>query len=153
MHRWMFCVLFSLLSHHDRYIAEKVRPIGSSELSQSVSKVFKEANIDCEKEMTEQVTEERADDADIFLLYFQDRIMLSDIADIRKRTQIPQEYYDYVDDSNAFSQVHLKFVFHELRNLTRLICPWFREPSLVSIFCTQITMEENMPLRKKLRAF
>ena len=69
MHRWMFCVLFSLLSHHDRYIAEKVRPIGSSELSQSVSKVFKEANIDCEKEMTEQVTEERADDADIYFYF------------------------------------------------------------------------------------
>ena len=37
--------------------------------------------------------------------------MLSDIADIRKRTQIPQEYYDYVDDSNAFSQVHLKYMY------------------------------------------
>ena len=33
--------------------------------------------------------------------------MLSDIADIRKRIEIPQEYYDYVNDSNAFSQVLL----------------------------------------------
>ena len=87
-------------------------------MSEGVKKVFREANIDCEKEMTEQVTEGRADDADKFQLYFQDRIMLSDIADIRKRTQIPQEYYDYVDDSNAFSQVHLKFIFDELQNLT-----------------------------------
>lgn len=31
--------------------------------------------------------------------------MLSDIAAIRNKTEIPQEYYDYVDDSNAFSQV------------------------------------------------
>ena len=58
----VFIILFSsLLSHHVRYIAEKVRPIGSSELSEGVKKVFREANIDCEKEMTEQVTEGRAD--------------------------------------------------------------------------------------------
>ena len=54
----VFVILFSSLwSHHLRYIAEKVRPIGSSELSEGVKKVFREANIDCEKEMTEQVTE------------------------------------------------------------------------------------------------
>ena len=58
----VFIILFSSLwSHQFRYIAEKVRPIGSSELSEGVKKVFKEANIDCEKEMTEQVTEGRAD--------------------------------------------------------------------------------------------
>ena len=43
----------------------------------------------------------------LYLLHPQDRIMLSDIADIRKRMEIPQEYYDYVNDSNAFSQVLL----------------------------------------------
>lgn len=58
MHRQSFTRLLfssSLWSHCVRYIAEKVRPIGSSELSESVAKVFQEANIDCEKEMTEQV--------------------------------------------------------------------------------------------------
>ena len=57
MHRLRFRVkvLSGRITFYLRYIAEKVRPIGSSELSENVSKVFKEANIDCEKEMTEQV--------------------------------------------------------------------------------------------------
>ena len=57
MHRLRFRVkvLSGHITFYFRYIAEKVRPIGSSELSENVSKVFKEANIDCEKEMTEQV--------------------------------------------------------------------------------------------------
>ena len=110
MHRHSFAQLLfiSSWSHYVRYIAEKVRPIGSSELSESVAKVFKEANIDCEKEMTEQVMDrEGANSHKTFLLHFQDKIMLSDIAAIRNRTEIAQEYYDYVDDSNAFSQVEL----------------------------------------------
>ena len=84
-------------------------------MSESVAKVFKEANIDCEKEMTEQVRDKDGTDIicqiiinnKLFQLHFQDKIMLSDIAAIRNRTEVPQEYYDYVDDSNAFSQVEL----------------------------------------------
>ena len=38
-----------------RFIAEKVRPLASSTLSEDVSQVFKEAEIDCERSMSEQV--------------------------------------------------------------------------------------------------
>ena len=50
--------------------------------------VFKDSDIDCEAELTEQ-----------------DKILLKDIEAVRQKTDIPQEYYDYVNDSHAFSQV------------------------------------------------
>ena len=50
--------------------------------------MFESADIDCEAELTEQ-----------------DRILLEDIANVRSKRIITQEYYDYVNDSDAFSQV------------------------------------------------
>ena len=70
-----------------RFIANKVRPI-NAELDSQVKNVFESADIDCEAELTEQ-----------------DRILLEDIANVKSKRIIPQEYYDYVNDSDAFSQV------------------------------------------------
>ena len=75
-----------------RFIANKVRPIYDS-LDESVEKVFQDSNIDCLGELTEQ-----------------DRILLADIAAIRDNTDIPQEFYDYVNDSQAFSQFDMTLV-------------------------------------------
>ena len=36
--------------------------------------------------------------------------MLDDIADIRESNDIPQEYFDYVNDSVAFSQTDMLLV-------------------------------------------
>ena len=36
--------------------------------------------------------------------------MLDDIAAIRESIDIPQEYYDYVNDSEAFSQTDMQLV-------------------------------------------
>ena len=58
-----------------------------------VNEVFQEADIDCEGQLTDQ-----------------DRLLLSDIAAAREKFDIPQEYYDYVNDSNAFSQVDMSLV-------------------------------------------
>ena len=70
-----------------RFIANKVRPINET-LGDEVQGVFKDADIDCEAELTEQ-----------------DMILLKDIETVRQQADIPQEYYDYVNDSHAFSQV------------------------------------------------
>ena len=70
-----------------RFIANKVRPI-NAELDSQVKNVFESADINCEAELTEQ-----------------DRILLEDIANVRSKRIIPKEYYDYVNDSDAFSQV------------------------------------------------
>ena len=75
-----------------RFIADKVRPIKDS-LDETVEKVFQDSNIDCLGELTEQ-----------------DRILLADIATIRENTEIPQEFYDYVNDSKAFSQLDMTLV-------------------------------------------
>ena len=40
----------------------------------------------------------------------QDRLILSDIAAIREQTDIPEEYYDYVNDSHPFSQTDMAIV-------------------------------------------
>ena len=40
----------------------------------------------------------------------QDHILLRDIAEIREQTDIPEEYYDYVNDSNPFSQTDMAIV-------------------------------------------
>ena len=75
-----------------RFVAEKVRPITDS-LDQSVEKVFQDSNIDILQELTEQ-----------------DKLLLADIAAIRDQTDIPEEYYDYVSDSKAFSQLDMSLV-------------------------------------------
>ena len=75
-----------------RFVADKVRPINDS-LDQKVEKVFQDANIDCDGALTEQ-----------------DRILLADIAVIRDNSEIPPEFYDYVHDSKAFSQLDMTLV-------------------------------------------
>ena len=72
-----------------RFIANKVRPINDT-LGDEIKEVFKDSDIDCEDELTEQ-----------------DKILLKDIESVREQADIPQEYYDYVSDSHAFSQVWL----------------------------------------------
>merc|ERR1719347_604353 len=69
-----------------------VRAVGEN-VQTEVEKVFHEADIDCEAELTEQ-----------------DRILLAEIGAIREKTDIPQEHYDYVNDSSAFSQVDMCLV-------------------------------------------
>merc|ERR1711953_295267 len=66
-----------------RFIANKVRPINET-LGDEVKGVFQDSNIDCEAELTEQ-----------------DKILLKDIETVRQQSDIPQEYYDYVNDSHA----------------------------------------------------
>jgi len=75
-----------------RFVADKVRPINGT-LSESVRKVFEDSEINCEAELSGQ-----------------DHILLSDIAAIREHTEIPEEYYDYVNDSNPFSQTDMAIV-------------------------------------------
>ena len=75
-----------------RLVADKVRPITDS-LDQKVEKVFQDANIDPVGELTEQ-----------------DRILLADIAAIRENSDIPAEFYDYVNDSTPFSQLDMTLV-------------------------------------------
>ena len=75
-----------------RFIADKVRPINHT-MDETVEKVFKDSNIDCLGELTEQ-----------------DRILLAELATIRDHTDIPQEFYDYVNDSKAFSQLDMTLV-------------------------------------------
>merc|ERR1711926_53706 len=74
------------------YVAKKVRPI-HGDLPDKVDKHFRESEIHCDLELTHQ-----------------DRIMLDDIADIRESNDIPQEYFDYVNDSVAFSQTDMLLV-------------------------------------------
>ena len=75
-----------------RHVAAKVRPI-NTRLPESVAKVFREAEVDCEAELTAQ-----------------DRLLLTDLADLRARTSLPSEYRDYVGDSEAFSEVDMCLV-------------------------------------------
>jgi len=74
------------------YVAKKVRPI-HGDLPDKVDKHFRESEIHCDLELTHQ-----------------DRILLDDIADIRESNDIPQEYFDYVNDSVAFSQTDMLLV-------------------------------------------
>ena len=69
-----------------------MRPI-NTRLPESVARVFREAEVDCEAELTAQ-----------------DRLLLSDLADLRARTSPPSEYRDYVGDSEAFSEVDMCLV-------------------------------------------
>ena len=69
-----------------------MRPI-NTRLPESVARVFREAEVDCEAELTAQ-----------------DRLLLTDLADLRARTSLPSEYRDYVGDSEAFSQVDMCLV-------------------------------------------
>merc|ERR1712013_15349 len=75
-----------------RFVANKVRPIHKT-IGKNVQEVFKDADVDLESELTEQ-----------------DRILLEEITEIREKTVIPQEYYNYVNDSVAFSQVDMTLV-------------------------------------------
>ena len=74
-----------------RQVADQVRNIG--DLNMEVEKVFQEADIDCEGQLTDQ-----------------DRILLADIAAIRDNTDIPQEFYDYINDSKPFSEVDMALI-------------------------------------------
>ena len=85
-------VRIHLFSFYSRFVADKVRPINGT-LSESVRKVFEDSEINCEAELSGQ-----------------DHILLSDIAAIREHTEIPEEYYDYVNDSNPFSQTDMAIV-------------------------------------------
>ena len=69
-----------------------MRPI-NTRLPESVARVFREAEVDCEAELTAQ-----------------DRLLLTDLADLRARTSLPSEYRDYVGDSEAFSEVDMCLV-------------------------------------------
>ena len=95
MHKYLYKLLLLTEKNnvlYSRFVADKVRPINGT-LSESVSKVFEDSEIDCEAEMSEQ-----------------DHILLGDIAAIREQTDIPEEYYDYVNDSNPFSQTDMAIV-------------------------------------------
>lgn len=74
-----------------KHVADQVRNI--DEIDVEVEKVFREADIDCEGELCEQ-----------------DRILLADIAAIRDNTDIPQEFYDYINDSKPFSEVDMALI-------------------------------------------
>ena len=82
----------NLKVHVCRHVAAKVRPINTT-LPESVAKVFREAEVNCEAELTAQ-----------------DRLLLTDLADLRARTSLPSEYRDYVGDSEAFSEVDMCLV-------------------------------------------
>ena len=74
-----------------RHVADQVRNI--AELEAEVEEVFRDADIDCEAQLTEQ-----------------DRILLADIAAIRDTTEIPQEFYDYIHNSKPFSEVDMALI-------------------------------------------
>ena len=74
-----------------RHVADQVRNIG--ELDVEVKRVFHDVDIDCEAQLTDQ-----------------DRILLADIAAIRDKTDIPQEFYDYINDSKPFSELDMALI-------------------------------------------
>ena len=75
-----------------RLVANKVRPIADS-LEEKVEKIFQDNGIDCESMLTNQ-----------------DRILLADVEAIRERTELPQEYLDYVQDSTPFSELDMAII-------------------------------------------
>jgi len=75
-----------------RFIANKVRPIHKT-IGNDVNQVFKDAAVDLEAELTNQ-----------------DKILLAELAEMRENREIPQEFYDYVNDSCAFSQMDMSLV-------------------------------------------
>ena len=75
-----------------RAVAEKVRPIADS-LEEEVEKVFRDTDIDCESRLTNQ-----------------DKILLADVEAIRERTELPQEYLNYVKDSTPFSELDMAII-------------------------------------------
>ena len=74
-----------------RHVADQVRHI--DQLDVEVERVFHDVDIDCEAQLTDQ-----------------DRILLADIAAIRDNTDIPQEFYDYINDSKPFSEVDMALI-------------------------------------------
>ena len=62
-------------------------------IGEDVEKVFNDADVDLESELTKQ-----------------HRVLLAELAEIRQNTDIPHEFYDYVNDSIAFSQVDMTMV-------------------------------------------
>merc|ERR1712198_55037 len=103
-----------------RFVAKKVRPI-NEDLPDKVEQLFRESQIYCDSELDAQ-----------------DKIMLDDIAAIRESIDIPQEYYDCVNDSEAFSQTDMQLV---------------QGAFLVSLYCIQVTMVVKMFLRKNWNHF
>ena len=83
--------MISRVNAMHRHVADQVRNIG--DLDVEVEKVFRDVDIDCEAQLTEQ-----------------DRILLADIAAIRDKTDIPQEFYDYINDSKPFSEVDMALI-------------------------------------------
>ena len=73
-------------------MAKKVRPIHKT-IGKEVDKVFKDSDVDLESELNEQ-----------------DKVLLAELAEIREKSDIPNEYYDYVNDSVAFSQTDMTLV-------------------------------------------
>ena len=122
-----------------RFVANKVRPLNQT-LPDDVAKVFQEAKIDCEQELTEL-----------------DKIMLKDIEDIRNKIDIPQEYYDYVNDSEPFSQFDMTLVQvvncgnEELYHNNIMIM--LREHSLAKFFSILTIRVSKTPQKKRLRIF
>ena len=81
-----------MVNNMHRRVAERVRPIAES-LEEEVEKILRDNDIDCESRLTDQ-----------------DRILLSDIAAIRERTEMPQEYTNYVKDSTPFSELDMAII-------------------------------------------
>lgn len=76
-----------------RFIAGKVRPIGLDRMPEKVNQIFKEEEIDTEA-----------------LLSYQDRVLLDSVRELRQTVKIPQEFWDYVNDSCLFSQMDMTLV-------------------------------------------
>merc|ERR1712080_32606 len=76
-----------------RFIAGKVRPLGMELLSQKVNDVFLEEEVDLDAELS-----------------VQDRVFLESVKELREQTQIPEEFWKYVNDSTLFSQTDMTLV-------------------------------------------
>ena len=93
MHRLVFLILlYTQRLNNCRFVAKKVRPIHKT-IGNAVDGVFKDADVDLNAELTDQ-----------------DKILLAEISVIRESMDIPQEYYDYVNDSCAFSETDMTMV-------------------------------------------
>ena len=62
-------------------------------LQGAIQLTFRESDIDCESRLT-----------------YQDKILLADVAAIRERTELPQEYLNYVKDSTPFSELDMAII-------------------------------------------
>jgi len=76
-----------------RFIAGKVRPLGMELLSKKVEDVFVQDDVNPEANLSEQ-----------------DRVLLDNVREVREKMEIPQEFWDYVNDSTSFSQTDMTLV-------------------------------------------